>query len=138
MKKNKKIKKFTHEELLGDAFVVRVTESRVDIETVNKMWKTVFDKTTAVYSYVIWLITNKHLEELHIIVASLFSCSRITLNTEMLNAVMETMDEVSTRQAEEAAKKLPDVETEEDILKSEQILHESIEEIANNANVVAK
>lgn len=138
MKKNKKIKKFTHEELLGDAFVVRVTESRVDIETVNKMWKTVFTSKTKVYGNIVWLIVNKHLENLHAIAVALFSCSRITLNTEMLNAVMETMDEVSTRQAEEAAKKMPEGETEEDILKSEQILHESIEEIANNANVVAK
>ena len=132
MKKNTKLKKFTHEEVLGDAFVVRVTESRVDFETKNKMWKTVFASNTLVYSYVVYLITNKLFEELHIIVAVLYSCSRITLNAEMLKAVNAAMDRVSKKQAKEAAKKSPEEETEEEILQSERMLHESIEELAND------
>ena len=132
MKKSKKLKKFTHEEVLGDAFVVRVTESRVDMETVNKMWKTVFTSQTKVYGNIVWLIVNKYLEDLHAIVVALYNCSRIALNAEMLKAVNDTIIRITKKQAKEAAKKSPEEETEEEILQSERMLHESIEELAND------
>ena len=131
MGKNKKLKKFTHEEVLGDAFVVRVTESRVDFETKNKMWKTVFASNTLVYSYVVYLITNKLFEELHAIVAVIYRCQQVALNAEMLKAVNDTLIRITKKQAKEAAKKAPEEETEEEILQSERMLHESIEELAN-------
>ena len=131
MGKNKKLKKFTHEEVLGDAFVVRVTESRVDFETKNRMWKTVFASNTLVYSYVIYLITNKLFEELHAIVAVIYRCQQVALNAEMLKAVNDTLIRITKKQAKEAAKKAPEEETEEEILQSERMLHESIEELAN-------
>lgn len=132
MKKSKKLKKFTHEEVLGDAFVVRVTESRVDFETKNKMWKTVFASNTLVYSYVVYLITNKLFEELHAIVAVIYRCQQVALNAEMLKAVNDTIIRITKKQAKEAAKKAPEEETEEEILQSERMLHESIEELAND------
>lgn len=132
MKKSKKLKKFTHEEVLGDAFVVRVTESRVDFETKNKMWKTVFTSNTLVYSYVVYLITNKLFEELHAIVAVIYRCQQVALNAEMLKAVNDTIIRITKKQAKEAAKKAPEEETEEEILQSERMLHESIEELAND------
>lgn len=132
MKKSKKLKKFTHEELLGDAFVVRVTESRVDFETKNKMWKTVFASNTLVYSYVVYLITNKLFEELHAIVAVIYRCHQVALNAEMLKAVNDTIIRITKKQAKEAAKKSPEEEMEEEILQSERMLHESIEELAND------
>ena len=132
MKKSKKLKKFTHEELLGDAFVVRVTESRVDFETKNKMWKTVFASNTLVYSYVVYLITNKLFEELHAIVAVIYRCQQVALNAEMLKAVNDTIIRITKKQAKEAAKKSPEEEMEEEILQSERMLHESIEELAND------
>ena len=131
MGKNKKLQKFTHEEVLGDAFVVRVTESRVDFETKNKMWKTVFASNTLVYSYVVYLITNKLFEELHAIVAVIYRCQQVALNAEMLKAVNDTIIRITKKQAKEAAKKAPEEETEEEILQSERMLHESIEELAN-------
>ena len=131
MGKNKKLKKFTHEEVLGDAFVVRVTESRVDFETKNRMWKTVFASNTLVYSYVVYLITNKLFEELHAIVAVIYRCQQVALNAEMLKAVNDTLIRITKKQAKEAAKKAPEEETEEEILQSERMLHESIEELAN-------
>ena len=132
MKKSKKLKKFTHEEVLGDAFVVRVTESRVDFETKNKMWKTVFASNTLVYSYVVYLITNKLFEELHAIVAVIYRCQQVALNAEMLKAVNDTIIRITKKQAKEAAKNSPEEETEEEILQSERMLHESIEELAND------
>ena len=132
MKKSKKLKKFTHEEVLGDAFVVRVTESRVDFETKNKMWKTVFASNTLVYSYVVYLITNKLFEELHAIVAVIYRCQQVALNAEMLKAVNDTIIRITKKQAKEAAKKSPEEEMEEEILQSERMLHESIEELAND------
>ena len=131
MKISKNLKKFTHEEVLGDAFVVRVTESRVDFETKNKMWKTVFASNTLVYSYVVYLITNKLFEELHAIVAVIYRCQQVALNAEMLKAVNDTLIRITKKQAKEAAKKAPEEETEEEILQSERMLHESIEELAN-------
>ena len=131
MKISKTLKKFTHEEVLGDAFVVRVTESRVDFETKNKMWKTVFASNTLVYSYVIYLITNKLFEELHARVAVIYRCHQVALNAEMLKAVNNTLIRITKKQAKEAAKKAPEEETEEEILQSERMLHESIEELAN-------
>ena len=101
MKKSKKLKKFTHEEVLGDAFVVRVTESRVDFETKNKMWKTVFASNTLVYSYVVYLITNKLFEELHAIVAVIYRCQQVALNAEMLKAVNDTLIRITKKQAKE-------------------------------------
>ena len=131
MKISKNLKKFTHEEVLGDAFVVRVTESRVDFETKNKMWKTVFASNTLVYSYVVYLITNKLFEELHAIVAVIYRCQQVALNAEMLKAVNNTLIRITKKQAKEAAKKAPEEETEEEILQSERMLHEFIEELAN-------
>ena len=111
--------------------MVRVTESRVDFETKNKMWKTVFASNTLVYSYVIYLITNKLFEELHAIVAVIYRCQQVALNAEMLKAVNDTLIRITKKQAKEAAKKAPEEETEEEILQSERMLHESIEELAN-------
>ncbi|MFA5432703.1 MAG: hypothetical protein WC910_05220 [Bacteroidales bacterium] len=122
-------KKFTIEEDLSAGFSVRITEERVDFEAKAKTWKTVFSKTAVEYSYALYMLQNGHVKELALAVAMLYNCSRVLTDAELMMAVFKTMEKVDKKRAKEANKKKAD-ESDEEILKSEQMLHKSIEENA--------
>lgn len=124
-------KKFTIEEELSNGFVVRATEERVDFEGKAKTWKTVFGKTTAEYSYALYLLQHGYIKELEIAVAMLYNCSRVLTDAEMMMAVLKTMEKLDKKRAKEANKKKSE-ESEEEILKSEKMLHENIENKQND------
>lgn len=124
-------KKFTIEEELGHGFMVRVTEERVDFEGKTKTWKTMFGKTTAEYSYALYLLQHGYIKELEIAVAMLYNCSRVLTDAEMMMAVLKTMEKLDKKRAKEANKKKSE-ESEEEILKSEKLLHENIENKQND------
>lgn len=124
-------KKFTIEEELGHGFVVRATEERVDFEGKAKTWKTMFSKTTAEYSYALYLLQHGYIKELEIAVAMLYNCSRVLTDAEMMMAVLKTMEKLDKKRAKEANKKKSE-ESEEEILKSEKMLHENIENKQND------
>ena len=122
-------KKFTIEEELGNGFMVRVTEERVDFEGKSKTWKTMFSKTTAEYLYALYLLQHGHVKELALAVAMLYNCSRVLTDAEMLAAVFKAMDKIDKKRAKESQKKNAD-EDDSEILDNEAILQASIEENA--------
>ena len=122
-------KKFTIEEELSQGFVVRITDERVDFEGKAKTWKTVFGKTTAEYSYALYLLQHGYIKELEIAVAMLYNCSRVLTDAEMMMAVLKTMEKLDKKRAKESQKKNAD-EDDSEILDNEATLQASIEENA--------
>ena len=97
-------KKFTLEKELSKGFVARVTESRLDLESISKSWKISFSKSTTEYAYALYLLQHNNVNELALATAMLFNCTRVFTDAEMLKVVMTAMQKLDKKRANNMAK----------------------------------
>ena len=122
-------KKFTLETELSKGFVARVTENRLDLESISKSWKISFSKSTTEYAYALYLLQHNNVNELALATAMLFNCTRVFTDAEMLKVVMTAMQKVDEKCAKNMAKQSAK-EDDSEILDNEALLQASIEENA--------
>lgn len=128
----KKSKKFTKEfDLLGKdsnevAFTLRITESRVDIETKTKDWKVKFSVGSYEYSFITQMLIEKRQEELHLIAVALFVVRVIFRDPALIQEIYNLVDNsVKNRLQKPVSEKDDQI-----ILAEEKVLHEkSVESI---------
>ena len=134
-KKRKKQKKFTREMSLkeGDAggFVLRITESRVDIETKAKDWKITFAAGTYEYQFIFYLLLQKpiDLQSLHQLAVVLFAVRTVFRYSELIPKI----EKLVRTTIKASAKKKAEEQSDEEILAEQKVLHlgtqESVEEL---------
>ena len=122
-------KKCTLETELSKGFVARVTESRLDLESISKSWKISFSKSTTEYAYALYLLQHNNVNELALATAMLFNCTRVFTDAEMLKVVMTAMQKLDKKRANNMAKQSAK-EDDSEILDNEALLQASIEENA--------
>lgn len=92
-KNKKKSKKFCREyNLQGQdskeqSFILRITESRVDIEAKMKDWKVMFAVGTYEYSYIVHAINKSMFQDLHLIAVALFISRLVFRDAKVLNDI---------------------------------------------------
>jgi len=109
-------KKFTLETELSKGFVARVTESRLDLESISKSWKISFSKSTTEYAYALYLLQHNNVNELALATAMLFNCTRVFTDAEMLKVVMTAMQKLDKKRAKNMAKQSDKTEKKKKLL----------------------
>ena len=122
-------KKFTLETELSKGLIARATENRLDLESISKSWKVSFSKSTTEYAYALYLLEHNNINELALVTAMLFNCTRIFTDVEMLKVVMTAMQKLDEKRAKNMAKQTAK-EDDSEILDNEALLQASIEENA--------
>lgn len=125
----KKTKKFTKEfQLRGKestsdyvGFTLRITESRVEIETKAKDWKVSFGRQTYEYGYIAYMIKEGNVDNLHSVAVAIFLTRWIFRDAEMVLDMIALSEKVSERVQKRAAK--PE-DSDEIILAEEKAMHE--------------
>lgn len=139
-KKSKKQKKFSKEYALNEngegGFILRITEKRVDIETLVKDWKISFSRETYEYGYIFHLLKSEEFKSLHMIAVAIFLTRFFFRDAEMIQAMFEIADESSNRISE---KQPAPEQSDEEIIAEQEVIHEqTLESIENLENVLIK
>lgn len=130
-------RKFSKEYDLKDAkyggFVIRITESRVDIETKAKDWKIMFSASTYEYGSILNCIKYEDFKALHLCAVALF-VSRVLFRDATMIPKIFTLAEESIANI---AKKTPKTQQpDEEILAEEKVIHEKTVESINELEAI--
>lgn len=127
--KKSKQKKFSKEfELKGDqegGFILRITESRIDLETRAKDWKIVFAAGTYEYAYIFHMLKSQEMKGLHSIAVAIFLTRYLFRDAQMIQDMFLLSETVAARIA---ARQAAPEQTDEEILAEEKALHEQTPE----------
>jgi len=107
------------------AFILRITERRIDLEVPDKSWKIVFGHGTYEYAFMYHMLKSESLNELHMIAIALFGVRLAFRDPKMVQEVFRLMDESveRIRVAQAAPEQSDDI-----ILAEEKVMHEQTSE----------
>lgn len=136
---SKKKKRFT-ENYEFPAFMVRVTEQRVDIENLAKTWKLVYGVSTYEYGIISNMILNEEGRSvLNMIFQGMYSSSLMFRDAQLVNDLLVAVTNATERIMNKPS--IPSEQSDEEILAEQKALYEKDEEsinkhhkITNNGN----
>lgn len=134
---NKK-KKFSKEWDLKDAkyggFILRLTESRVDIETKSKDWKVMFAANTYEYAFIVNALKHDDTQSIHLCAIAIFSTRMVFRDASLVKDIFD----LAEKSAKNIVEKQPVTQSDEEILAEEKVLHEQTLESVNELEEIKK
>lgn len=136
-KKKNKQKRFSAEFSLNsgnnsNGFILRVTESSVDIETRTKDWKVTFSVGSYEYAAVVHLVGAKEFDGLYQSAVAMLAAKTVIREVSMITDIFKASDKAHKKIAARLAK-MKSEQSDEEILSEEKVLHEqtveSVEEL---------
>ena len=123
----KKRKRFSYEfPLKGRSeggFILRITESRADIEALDKEWKVVFSASTYEYAFITEALKQKAFEDLYFRAVAIFGSRLVFRDSKMVPEIYKLMENVAIN----IAPSTPE-QSDEEILAEEKFMHEKTQE----------
>ena len=130
-KKKKKQVHFSSEFPLnggGDGgFILRLTETRADIETKSKDWKVVFAQGTYEYAFMVHLAQKNSFSEIYQCAVAIYSTRVVFRDPKACTDIYKLLDK-SGKRLLAAAKAKQETQSDEEILAEEKVLHEQTPE----------
>jgi hypothetical protein len=106
----------TVEKLIVGVFEVRLSESKVEVETSDKSWKMVFAKPTYPYVAIVNMVAMGKKDDLYNLVYALYSVNLFFYEPWFINEWISRSNEVAKEMQEKRDAKVEESNTKEDVL----------------------